>query len=160
MAWTNLPTDYTDAIFTGLRKYVPVNNPDGTVSFEDVTVYSNREKSFFGASDANRMNEALNGMMDIVGNSPTMGLAEITLTASGWTNAGSYYTQPVTLEDVAENHRIDVEPDADMLLQMMNDGVSALYIENDGGTLTAVAIGAAPGSDLTVQVTKVGVPME
>lgn len=55
MAWTLLPTNYTDAVWDGLKKYSEVNNPDGTVSFRDVTVYTNKEKSFFGAKDANRI---------------------------------------------------------------------------------------------------------
>ena len=63
MAWSNLPTDYTDAVWQGLKKYSQVDNSDGTVSFQDVTVYSGKEKSFFGARDANRMNEALNHIM-------------------------------------------------------------------------------------------------
>ncbi|WP_282147101.1 hypothetical protein [Ruthenibacterium lactatiformans] len=45
-----------------------ITNSDGTVSFQDVTQYSNREKSFFGAKDANRMNEALNTIMSMVEN--------------------------------------------------------------------------------------------
>lgn len=60
MAWENLPTNYTDAVWSGLKRYLMANNEDGTVSFQDVTVYSNKENSFFGARDANRMNEALN----------------------------------------------------------------------------------------------------
>ena len=60
MAWKLLPTDYTDAVWSGLKRYTQVDNSDGTVSFNDVTTYTNKEKSFFGAKDANRMNEALN----------------------------------------------------------------------------------------------------
>ena len=63
MAWELLPVDYTDAVWSGLKRYNTVNNEDGTVSFQDVTVYSGKEKSFFGAKDANRMNEALNTLM-------------------------------------------------------------------------------------------------
>ena len=66
MAWTLLPTDYTDAVWSGLKKYSQVYNSDGTVSFQDVTVYTNKEKSFFGAKDANRMNEALNYIMSML----------------------------------------------------------------------------------------------
>lgn len=66
MSWTLLPVDYTDAIWSGLKKYTEVTNDDGTVSFQDVTQYSNKEKSFFGALDANRMNEALNTIMSMV----------------------------------------------------------------------------------------------
>ena len=68
MSWQMLPTDYTDVIWSGLKRYTEITNDDGTVSFQDVTQYSNREKSFFGAADANRMNEALNTIMSMVEN--------------------------------------------------------------------------------------------
>lgn len=68
MAWTLLPTDYTDAVWSGLKKYNQINNSDGTVSLQDVTVYTSKENSFFGAKDANRMNEALNYIMSMLEN--------------------------------------------------------------------------------------------
>lgn len=68
MAWELLPTNYKDAVWNGLKKYTEVRNDDGTVSFQDVTQYSNWENSFFGAKDANRMNEALNAIMSMVEN--------------------------------------------------------------------------------------------
>ena len=68
MAWQMLPTDYTDAVWAGLKRYTEITNDDGTVSFQDVTQYSNRDNSFFGAQDANRMNEALNTIMSMVEN--------------------------------------------------------------------------------------------
>lgn len=68
MAWKLLPTDYTDAVWSGLKRYTQVDNSDGTVSFNDVTTYTNKEKSFFGAKDANRMNEALNYIMSMLEN--------------------------------------------------------------------------------------------
>lgn len=68
MAWELLPVNYTDATWSGLKKYIEVQNGDGTVSFQDVTVYSNKENSFFGAKEANRMNEALNTLMSMVEN--------------------------------------------------------------------------------------------
>lgn len=68
MAWKLLPVDYTDAIWSGLKKYNMVDNDDGTVSFQDVTQYSQKEKSFFGANEANKMDEALNTLMNMVEN--------------------------------------------------------------------------------------------
>lgn len=68
MAWELLPVNYTDATWSGLKRYTIVNNEDDTVSFQDVTAYSNKENSFFGAKDANRMNEALNTIMSMVEN--------------------------------------------------------------------------------------------
>ena len=68
MAWVLLPVNYTDAVWVGLKRYNQIDNEDGTISLQDVTVYSNKEKSFFGAKDANRMNEALNTIMSMVEN--------------------------------------------------------------------------------------------
>ena len=68
MAWKLLPTDYTDRTWNGLQRYIEVDNGDGTVSFQDVTAYLSKEKSFFGAYDANRMNEALNIIMSMIEN--------------------------------------------------------------------------------------------
>jgi len=63
MSWSTLKHDYTDAVWEGLRKYQQISNGDGTVSFQDKTVYTNKENSFFGAKDANQMNEAMNYIM-------------------------------------------------------------------------------------------------
>ena len=68
MAWELLPVDYTDAVWAGLKRYNQINNEDGSVSFQDITAYTGKEKSFFGAKDANRMNEPLNTIMSMVEN--------------------------------------------------------------------------------------------
>lgn len=68
MAWELLPVDYTDVVWAGLKRYNQINNEDGSVSFQDITSYTGKEKSFFGAKDANRMNEALNTIMSMVEN--------------------------------------------------------------------------------------------
>lgn len=68
MSWELLPVNYTDAVWSGLKRYNQIDNPDGTVSFQDMTVYTGKEKSFFGAMDANRMNEALNTIMSMLEN--------------------------------------------------------------------------------------------
>lgn len=68
MAWELLPVDYTDAVWAGLKRYNQINNEDGSVSFQDITSYTGKEKSFFGAKDANRMNEVLNTIMSMVEN--------------------------------------------------------------------------------------------
>ena len=157
MSWTNLPTDYMDAEFDGYRKYNQINNTDGTVSFIDVTVYRNRNKSFFGARDANQMNGAINEIMNSTSVAPSMGLSQITLGTS-WVAEGEHFKQTVSLPGVAANERIDLQPNATVLAQLMNDGVGALYIENNNGVLTAYAVPNAPSISLTIQVTKFGVP--
>lgn len=83
-------------------------------------------------------------------------LKTVTLLASGWTS-GSPATQSVTIEGVTANSKIDLQPDSTVLSQMLNDGVTVLYITNDNGTLTACTMGAYPTVDLTIQVTVIEV---
>lgn len=99
MAWSMLPTNYTDAVWSGLKRYSMVNNEDGTVSFQDVTVYSNKENSFFGARDANRMNEALNTIMSMLENGTDL-----------YTAFQEYFaTQKVLFENTADATQTDFE---------------------------------------------------
>lgn len=53
MAWERLKTDYKDAVWSGLRKFIPIDNGDGSYSVKDVTQYTVYDESFFGAYDAN-----------------------------------------------------------------------------------------------------------
>lgn len=68
MAWKLLPINYTDASWEGLKKYKEQINGDGSKSFLDITDYHNKENSFFGAKDANQMNEAINTIMSMLEN--------------------------------------------------------------------------------------------
>lgn len=60
-----LRTDYKDDILSSgnLRKYQMINNGDGTVSFQDVTVYQQTGDTF-GAGDINNTNQAVNEKLD------------------------------------------------------------------------------------------------
>lgn len=63
MAFEPLRTDYKDAVWAGLRKYLMLKNEDDTVSLKDVTQYTVYDDAFFGAEDANRINAAINAIM-------------------------------------------------------------------------------------------------
>ena len=54
-----LKTNYKDDMFSGDRKYREIRNSDGTVSFEDVTVYS-QEGDVFASADINATNAEVN----------------------------------------------------------------------------------------------------
>ena len=77
----------------------------------------------------------------------------VTLSAT-WSGSGPY-TQTVTLANytVTSNTKVDIQPDSTTIAQLITDSVKALYIANNSGTLTAYAIGAAPSTSLTMQVT-------
>jgi len=86
-----------------------------------------------------------------VGKEDAIRAASVTLSAS-WSGSGPY-TQSVSISGATANTKVDLQPNAAALAQLLSDGVSALYIENNGGTLTAYALGAAPTAALTLQCT-------
>lgn len=82
----------------------------------------------------------------------------ITLSLS-WSGNGPF-TQTVYLDQylswtsgITAKSRIDLQPTAAQLTQLMTDGVTALTIENNNGTLTAYALGAAPSTAMTIACT-------
>ena len=54
-----LKTNYQNDVFSGKRKYNLINNSDGTVSLDDVTVY-NKVGDIFNADDINATNKVVN----------------------------------------------------------------------------------------------------
>lgn len=80
-------------------------------------------------------------------------VGSITLSAS-WGGSGPYVqTVTVTGATVTARSKVDLQPTAAQMASLISDGVSALLIENNGGTLTAYAVGAAPSAAMTVQCT-------
>ena len=80
--------------------------------------------------------------------------ASLTISSSSWSGSGPY-TQTITISGatITANTEVDIQPDATALAQLIADGVTAMFIENNNGTLTIYTIGAATTADITVQVT-------
>lgn len=71
-----------------------------------------------------------------------------------WSGTGPY-TQTVTLSGYTPtaNTKIDLQPDMNVIQQLINDEVGGLYIENNNGVLTAYSIGNKPSVALSIQIT-------
>lgn len=74
--------------------------------------------------------------------------------STSWSGNGPY-TQAVTISGytITANSKIDLQQNATVISQLVADEVQGLYVENNNGVLTAVAVGAAPTVALTVQCT-------
>ena len=78
---------------------------------------------------------------------------------TSWTGTGPY-TQVVTVAEADADSKVDIQPDATIIQKLIDAGTTALYIVNDNGVFSAVAIGSAPTELLTVQctITKTAAP--
>lgn len=78
---------------------------------------------------------------------------QISLPAASWMGAESPYTQTVIISGITANSKVDIQMDATSLGVLIDSGTSAIWMENNNGTITAKCIGDKPSADMTVQVT-------
>lgn len=142
----NLRTDYTDAVWTGKKKYVIENNGDGTSSITDVTVYDNYENSFFGAKDANAINGAINNKSD------KAILKNVSIYSSAWVEYPDSFKAQLSISGLTDKTKIDVNTTSTIVQTMLEIGINAIYIENDKGTARAVVIGNKPMETITLSL--------
>lgn len=79
-------------------------------------------------------------------------LGRITLAAAGW-SAEPPFAQTVTAPGLTASAVVDLYPTAAQLAALRQQGVRSLTAANEDGVLTVYALGAAPQTDLTLQVT-------
>ena len=74
-------------------------------------------------------------------------------TTTTWTAGTDEYTQTVTVSgcSVSASSKVDLQPDKTAIVQLATDGITALFVENNSGTLTLHALGTAPTVSLTIQ---------
>ena len=77
----------------------------------------------------------------------------LTLPAANWTGDASPYAQVVTISVGTATSQVDLQASADVLQQMLDDGTTALFVENTNGVFTAKAMGSKPTANLTIQAT-------
>ena len=73
----------------------------------------------------------------------------VTLSTS-WSGSSSPYTQTVTISGITANSKVDLQPDAAVIQQMVDDEVVAINIVNNNGALTAYAVGEKPTAQMVV----------
>jgi hypothetical protein len=78
-------------------------------------------------------------------------ITTITLSADGWAGSSELYSQQVEIATVTAASKIDLQPNAQQIVDLQNAEIS-LMVENNGGVVTCYAIGNKPTVDYTMQV--------
>lgn len=83
----------------------------------------------------------------------TFVVKQISLPAASWMGAESPYSQTISGLGATANSKVDIQMDATSLGVLIDSGTSAIWMENNNGTITAKVLGEKPSADMTVQVT-------
>lgn len=141
----SLKTDYKNYVpsedMGGRRRYRKIDNPDGTISLEDVTTYE-IEGSKFGADDMNATNKAVN-----------YSIVETTLEQLKWgTDNPPQYTLEV--EGVTETNINEILPAID-ITESQAEALQQANLFDAGqevGKIILKALGERPNQDIPVRV--------
>lgn len=168
----SLKTDYKNDMYTGKRKYLLIDNGDGTYSIDDVTDYV-QDGDVFSADDINATNKAVNqNIQDIadVALDLVNGLREereytdqlkvvkyATLAASGWSSSAPY-TQTVNVAGIESSDTpvVSLFLPANITSADVKSKAKAFgYLDRvvtGNGTITAYCYNSKPETDFQIAI--------
>lgn len=85
------------------------------------------------------------------GSTDAVKIRNITLGVNAWKGGESPYTQSVEVEGVTVNSVPDLVADT-QAQEILSNSRCVVHLENNGGTITAVAVGGKPTENLELQV--------
>ena len=117
--------------------------PAGVAGADGKSAYQTAVESGYSGTE-NAFNEALASI-----NTYRVRKATVTLPTASWENL----SQAVTISGVTVNSKVDIQFGGDAMSTLIDSGTSAIWMENNNGTITAKVLGDKPNADMTVQVT-------
>ena len=133
----SLKTDYKDAMFQGSRKYQMIQNDDGTISFEDVTEYTQTGDSF-GAKDINETNTEVEKKFDSTDVVDPMVTTQAGFAADAKATGDALKSQNSKLESLNFRHAQVI---ADMSTALINTDFAVPYPEGfDRGNCFVIGV--------------------
>ena len=75
----------------------------------------------------------------------------LTIPTTGWSGSGPW-TRTVSITGGTASSMIDIQSSEAVINTLIESGTTALFIKNDSGVFTLVAIGAIPNAAITLQV--------
>ena len=125
----------------------PANGKDGADGTDGKSAYESAKDGGYTGTE-----EEFNADLATVGEKAEVSkVVDITMAAASWSELDIGYKQTVVVTGGNANTLVSLEPTPVQIVALQNDGVTALMVNNDGGTFEAYAIGEKPTADMTVQ---------
>ena len=125
----------------------PANGKDGADGTDGKSAYESAKDGGYTGTE-----EEFNADLATVGEKAEVSkVVDITMAAASWSELDIGYKQTVVVTGGNANTLVALEPTPVQIVALQNDGVTALMVNNDGGTFEAYAIGEKPTADMTVQ---------
>ena len=132
-----LKTDYKDDVLdvtqNEKRKYRIINNDDGSVSLEDVTVYLQNGDSF-GANEINMINKGVNGVSNAL-----ITFENVSVSPDSWVVSSDYPDYPNKAEISVDGVTDAYIPDVTFDVSDANSGNFAPVAKTGAGTVAIYA---------------------
>lgn len=117
--------------------------PAGVAGADGKSAYQTAVESGYSGTET-AFNEALASI-----NTYRVRKATVTLPTASWENL----SQAVTISGVTVNSKVDIQFGSDAMTTLIGSKTTAIWMENNNGTITAKVLGEKPNADMTVQVT-------
>lgn len=125
----------------------PANGKDGTDGEDGKSAYESAKDGGYTGTE-----QEFNKDLATVGEKAEVSkVVDVTMAAASWSELDIGYKQTVVVTGGNANTLVALEPTPVQIVALQNDGVTALMVNNDGGTFEAYAIGEKPTADMTVQ---------
>lgn len=124
-----------------------VIDPNGADGEDGKSAYEAAQEAGYAGTE-----EEFNADLAAVGNKADISnIVDIVMSQSGWAEVDVGYKQTVSVSGGTADTLVSLQPTPAQLVLLMEYGISALMVNNDGGTFYAYAIGGKPDIDMTFQ---------
>ena len=123
------------------------NGKDGTDGADGESAYEAAQKGGYTGTEEEFRHE-LAAVGDKADVPPVV---DITMDYTGWAEVDVGYKQTVTVTGGTAKTLVTLQPTPEQVAMLMNYGITALMVNNDGGTFYAYAIGGKPDVEMVFQ---------